>query len=105
MDITVLQSGDLRVVETQELVFTSGTFRYGQREIALERLSGIRDVTVGELGGRQYRLAQTDAEYTYRTFQEGGYLKVRYNFPASTDMRRTIVIAYTVSGALRYYPD
>ena len=32
VDITVQQSGDMRVVETQELVFTSGTFRYGQRE-------------------------------------------------------------------------
>ena len=105
VDITVQKNGDLRVIETQELVFTSGTFRYGQREIALNRLSSISDVTVGELGGPQYTLANTDAPYTYRTFQESGYLKVRYNFPPSTDTRRTIVIGYTVSGALRYYPD
>ena len=47
VDITVQKNGDLRVIETQELVFTSGTFRYGQREIALNRLSSISDVTVG----------------------------------------------------------
>ncbi len=105
VDITVQKNGDMRVIETQELVFTSGAFRYGQREIALNRLSNISDVTVGELGGQQYALANTDAPYTYRTFQEGGYLKVRYNFPPSTDTRRTIVIGYTVSGSLRYYPD
>jgi len=105
VDIAVLTSGDLRITETQELVFTSGTFRYGQREIDLFRLSGIKDVTVGELGGQQYKLAETDAQYTYRTFQEGGKLKIRYNFPPSSDTRRTILIGYTVSGALRYYPD
>ena len=105
VEITVQKNGDLRVTETQELVFTSGTFSYGQREIELTRLAGISDVVVGELGKQQYRRSDVGAEYTYRVFQEGNRLKVRYNFPPTTDARRTIVIAYTVSGALRYYPD
>ena len=51
VDITVQKSGDLRVVETQELVFTSGTFRYGQREVLQNRFSGLSDITVSELDG------------------------------------------------------
>lgn len=105
VDITVLQNGDLRVVETQELVFTNGSFTYGQRAISLYRLDDIRDVTVGELDGTEYVVSEMDAPYTFRTFQDGGNLNVRYNFPASSDSRRTIVIGYTVSGALRYYPE
>ena len=105
VDITVQKNGDLRIVETQELVFTAGSFTYGQREILLQRLSNITDVTVSELGGRQYSQSSSDAPYTYRTFEEGGYLKVRYNFPPTANSRRTIVTAYTVSGALRYYPE
>lgn len=105
VDITVLNNGDLRVVETQELVFTSGTFRYGQRAISLYRLDNISDVTVSEQGGPEYAYSDMDAPYTFRTFQEGSDLNVRYNFPPSSDTRRTIVISYTVSGALRYYPE
>ena len=107
VDIAVQKSGDMRITETQELVFTSGTFQYGQREIALSRLSNISDVTVGEegAGGQQYTQSNSGAPYTYSVSQQGNYLNIRYNFPPSTDTRRTIVIAYTVSGALRYYPQ
>lgn len=105
VDITVLADGDMRVVETQELVFTSGTFRFGERVIPLYRLDDIGAVTVAELDGPEYTRSEMDAPYTYRTYSEGNNLVIRYNFPASNAMRRTIVIGYTVSGALRYYPD
>ena len=36
VDLTPQLNGDLHVAETQELVFTNGTFRYGQRAIPLE---------------------------------------------------------------------
>ncbi len=49
--------------------------------------------------------AETDAPYTYRVFQEGGETKIRYNFPPTSDSRRTIVIDYDVTDALRYYPE
>jgi uncharacterized membrane protein YgcG len=105
VDITVQTNGDFRVVETQELVFTSGTFRYGERDIEMTRLSGIGDVTVAEEGGPQYALSASGEPYTYNVWEEGGYTKIRYNFPPTSDARRTIIISYTVSGALRYYPD
>ena len=88
-------NGDLHVAETQELVFTNGTFRYGQRAILLNRLGEIKNVPVRELDGPVYENAETDAPYTYRVFQEGGETRIRYNFPPTTDSRRTIVIDYT----------
>ena len=105
VDITILQSGDFRVVETQELVFTSGTFRYGQREILINRFRDITGITVAEENGPEYEYSESDAPYTYRYYQDGSYVKIRYNFPASTDTRRTIVIGYTIVGGLRYYPE
>jgi hypothetical protein len=105
VDLTVQQNGDLRIVETQELVFTSGTFRFGQREVLQSQFSDLRDVTVSELGGPEYQYSEVDAPYTYRVFYDSGYIKIRYNFPPSADMRRTIVIGYTVTDALRFYPD
>lgn len=104
VDITVQQNGDLRIVETQELVFTSGTFRFGERVISRFRLDSIEDVTVAELGGPEYARSEVDAPYTFRTYSEGSDLVVRYNFPPSTDTRRTLIMSYTVAGALRYYP-
>ena len=105
VDLSVQQNGDLRVEETQELVFTQGTFRFGQREIPLNRLSDITNITVRELNGPVYRQSAGDEQYTYRIIREGGSIKIRYNFPPSSDMRRTIVIGYTVKGSLRYYAD
>ena len=93
------------MAETQELVFTNGTFRYGQRVIPLNRLGEIKNIQVRELDGPVYEYAETDAPYTYRVFQEGGETKIRYNFPPTSDSRRTIVIDYDVTDALRYYPE
>ena len=106
-DITVQLNGDMRVVETQELVFTSGTFRFGQEDIPTNRLNGISDVQVSEENGQVYTETGTDTgqPYTYSVSESDGMLHIRYNFPPSSDSRRTIVIAYTVSGALRYYPE
>ena len=58
-----------------------------------------------ELDGPVYENAETDAPYTYRVFQEGGETRIRYNFPPTSDSRRTIVIDYDVTDALRYYPE
>ena len=54
VDIAIQTNGDFRVTETQELVFTSGTFHFGQREINLNRLNNISDVTVKEANGPRY---------------------------------------------------
>ena len=108
VDIAIQQNGDFRVRETQELVFTSGTFSGGERDIDLTRLNDISDVTVSEANGQVYQVyTQSDSgdPDTYNVSQQDGQLAISYNFPPSQNTRRTIVIAYTVSGALRYYPQ
>ena len=71
----------------------------------MNRLGEIKNIQVRELDGPVYENAETDAPYTYRVFQEGGETKIRYNFPPTSDSRRTIVIDYDVTDALRYYPE
>ena len=50
VDLAPQLNGDLHVAETQELVFTNGTFRYGQRVIPLNRLGEIKNIQVRETG-------------------------------------------------------
>jgi uncharacterized membrane protein YgcG len=102
--ITVQPDGCFRVVETHELVFTVGTFRYGVRTIPTEFTSSISDVTVAEPGGDPYRRSASEEPYTFDVTRSGGDLNVRYNFPPTSDASRTIVIGYTVCGGLLYYP-
>src|SRR5512135_3611122 len=72
VDIAIQTNGDFRVTETQELVFTSGTFQYGQRTINLFRLNDITDVSVKEENGRVYTQANTNAPYTFNVFNSNG---------------------------------
>jgi uncharacterized membrane protein YgcG len=104
VDITVQPDGCFRVVETQELVFTVGTFRFGVRSIPTEFTSSIDNVLVRELGGETYRRSASGDPYTFDVTQSGGDLNIRYNFPPTSDDSRTIVIEYTVCGGLLYYP-
>lgn len=103
--ITVQPDGCFRVVETQELVFTVGEFRYGVRTIPTEFTSSIDNVTVGELGGQAYSRSPSGEPYTFDVTTSGDNLNVRYNFPPTSDDSRTIVIGYTVCGGLLYYPE
>ena len=57
------------------------------------------------MDGPVYEYSEAIEPYTYRVFQEGGETKIRYNFPPTSDSRRTIVIDYDVTDALRYYPE
>lgn len=98
VDITVLQSGDLRVVERNVVRFTSGTFSFGYRDIQQERITGISDlsVTEGAETGEPMRFETT-------TTDSGDFrIKYYFNTPARNEVR-TFTLAYTVSGAVRYY--
>jgi hypothetical protein len=105
VDLTPLTNGDLRVQEVQELVFTDGVFRYGQRQIDLRNMDGVTDISVGEEGGPDYTLSSSGDPYTYSVSQSGDTVNIRYNFPPTSDSRRTIVIDYTAQQPLRYYPE
>ncbi|MCS6844923.1 MAG: DUF2207 domain-containing protein [Caldilineales bacterium] len=103
VEITILPSGDFRVVETQELVFTGGSFTYGVRFIPTDYVTGISDVRVRDGDGTEYQNSFSAEPYTFSTSQVGNEFNIRYTFPP-TDDRRTVIIEYTVSGGLLYYP-
>ena len=63
--ITVQPDGCFRVVETQELVFTVGEFRFGVRSIPTESTSSIDAVQVSELGGQVYTRSSSGGRQRY----------------------------------------
>lgn len=95
-EITVLPNGDLRVVETNVIDFTSGTFTFGYRDIDLSRLTDVVDVLVTEQGrALPVELSQTDE----------GYFRIRYEFEPARREQRVFTVEYTAQGATRYYDD
>ncbi len=94
VEITVLESGDFLVQETQVIRFTSGTFTYGYRAIPASRLTSISDVQVWE-DGQPCQVSVTKEEGEYR---------IRWEMLAPrSDSRHTYVVRYLVHGGLRYY--
>src|SRR5687768_15132035 len=49
-DVTILPSGDVRVVETWEVHFIGGPFRFAFRSIPLDRVDSITNWGVGASG-------------------------------------------------------
>ena len=93
-EITVQPNGDLRVVETNVIDFTAGTFTFGYRDINQSRLTAISDVLVTENGQPlQVETSVTDDD-NYR---------IKYYFSEASQEQRTFVLAYTIQGATRYY--
>ena len=98
VDITVQQNGDLRILERNVVRFTSGTFSFGYRDIQQNRITGITDIalTEGSESGEPMRFETSTAD--------GGDFRIKYYFntPARNEVR-TFTMAYTISGAVRYY--
>ncbi|MCS7061887.1 MAG: DUF2207 domain-containing protein, partial [Anaerolineae bacterium] len=95
-EVTVLPSGDLRVVETNVIDFTEGTFTFGYRDIDSSRLTDVVDVMVTEQG----RVLPVDFSRP-----EEGYYRIRYEFEPASQEQRVFTLEYTVRGATRYYDD
>ncbi|HBY96849.1 MAG TPA: hypothetical protein DEP84_23360, partial [Chloroflexi bacterium] len=101
--IDVLDDGDLRVTERNDINFTSGTFTFGYREIPTNRVTGITDVTVVGDGRRFDQDQGSRRPYTfYRYRGDNGEAGIRYYFP-QTSGRHTFILSYIAQGALRYY--
>ncbi len=105
VDITILTNGDFRVIETNELVFTSGTFRFGQREIPIDKLDGISDVTVSEEGGPDTRSRAAVSLIPTASARKMARFSSAITSPPAATQRRTIVIAYTVSERVTMFPE
>jgi hypothetical protein len=106
VDITVRPNGDLRVVETQSIVFTSGIFREGYAELVTKNSDGIDDVSVSENGqSYQFRsaaMAVGKGLYTLETLDNGN-LSVTWGLGPTQNTTRSFELAYTVHGAIRRY--
>ncbi len=101
VEITVLPNSDIHIIETWEIVFTSGGFHFGYRSIPTDRLEGIADVEVWE-GDRRFRPGH-GGEYTYETYYDDGDFVIKWYFPYTSASTHTYTLAYTVKGGLRFY--
>ena len=79
VDITVLENSDLRIVETWQATFTSGSFRFAYRDVPMDRLTGISDVGVSE-AGRQYAPGTAEEAYTFETSRAGRDFRIQFFF-------------------------
>lgn len=104
VDVTVLPNGDLRVVETQEIVFLGGPFHYGYATIPGDRLEGITDIEVWE-GGQRYEQSRSSREYTFQSGWDNQDLWVKWYFPYTSDSSHSFEFRYTVKGAVRRYDE
>jgi uncharacterized membrane protein len=95
-DITVMPNGDMQIVETNVIHFTSGSFTFGYRDIDTSRLTDVTDITASEQG----RPLRVETSYP-----DSDVLRIKYYFTTARNQERTFKIAYTVKGATRYYPD
>jgi len=108
VDITAQPNGDLRVVENQVIVFTSGVFREGYAELATRNTEGIDDVTVSE-NGQPYTfesIISNGDEGAYTTEKtDSGNISVIWAMGPTRNTTRSFELAYTVHGAIRRYPE
>jgi uncharacterized membrane protein YgcG len=102
LEMTLLENGDMRVVENQVLHFSGAPFTAGFGTIYTGRNGnndGIIDVMVRE-GDIEYRRSSSEQPHTYNVTRETGQVVVEWFFPPATG-RRHYTFTYTVQGAVR----
>ena len=108
VDITVHDDGTFTVVETMEIRFIGGPFRYGYREIPGERLEALTDIQVVDEAGPYEALPGDVQEGPPRTFSVtrlGRTYNIRWFFQPVSDTTRTFQVRYRVHGGLRAYAE
>lgn len=106
VDITLLENGDLRVVESQTLTFSGDTFSSGYVTIPTGRSGnndGITDISVSE-DNISYKQSSNGQPYTFAVSQDGDNIFVDWYFPPTVGTH-TYVFSYTAQKALRIDSD
>ncbi|MEA2586582.1 MAG: hypothetical protein QOF33_4667 [Thermomicrobiales bacterium] len=110
--LTLRNDGSYHVTERQEINFQGGPFRGGFADIPLGRIDAIRGLVVREetaSGIRDYEFVPwsdfEEAPGTYTATTTSSQITVRYGFEPTTNQKRTFLLEYDVSGALRVYLD
>jgi uncharacterized membrane protein YgcG len=102
VEMTLLENGDMRVVENQVLHFSGAPFSAGFGTIYTGRQGnndGITDITVRE-GDIEYRRSASEQPHTFNVSRESGQVVVEWFFPPASG-RRHYTFTYTVEGAVR----
>lgn len=102
VDITLLDNGDLRVVEEQTLNFSGEPFTFGYATIPTGRdggNDGLEDVTVSE-GDTLYSQSRSNSMHTFEVVEESGQVVINWYFPPAVG-QRTYTFSYTAKGAVR----
>jgi uncharacterized membrane protein len=102
VDLTVLENGDIEVVETRTIAFQGGPFQRGFRTIPLQRIERISDVEFFG-GDRRYEQSTSQQPYTYQTSVDGNNFSITWYFPPISNETLTFELRYTAEGALRIY--
>jgi hypothetical protein len=105
VNLGVQLNSDLLVEETQQIQFTSGTFRFGFAAIPLDRLDRIADLSVSEIINGQERpyAPNSSGQYGFETSYNNNNLEITWYFPPAQNSTHTYVLRYRVIGGLRFY--
>ncbi|MCB9418765.1 MAG: DUF2207 domain-containing protein [Ardenticatenaceae bacterium] len=102
VDITLLESGDMRVVETQTLDFSGAPFTYGYGTIytgSKGNNDGIVDISVSDDKG-SYIEASNNAERTFKVSRSSDEVSIYWYFEPTVGSR-TFKFSYTVVGGIQ----
>jgi uncharacterized membrane protein len=102
-DIVIQNNGEVRVKETWQVVFTSGSFHFGYRDFDVSKLESISDIAVSE-GNRKFAESKSQQEYTFETYTQEGKYYIKWYFLPTSNSTHTYLIEYTVKGIVRIYP-
>ncbi len=103
-DITVLENGDIDVIETWEVRFNGGPFQHGYRTIPLKTGSAATNWQVRE-GGRGYQQSTGHRPGTFDVVSQDEEVTLDWYFSPTSNAVRTFELHYRLQGALRIYPD
>lgn len=104
VSLSIQSNGDVRVVEHQQITFTSGTFTFGFAVIPLDKTTGISDIAISEPGGQAYtQTSYGGTDYTFTAEDNGGEKEIYWYFPAVANDTRVYDLSYTVHGGVRIY--
>lgn len=102
VDITLLENGDMRIVETQILNFSGAPFTYGYGTIytgSAGNNDGIVDISVRDDNG-SYTESGSNAERTFEVSRSSDEVSINWYFEPTVGSR-TFQFSYTVVGGIQ----
>src|SRR5262245_34046373 len=105
VNLEVQPNGDMLVEESQEIVFTSGTFTFGFATIPMDYVEQIIDESVAEVTpqGELAYTSDSSSQYGFTTADEEGNREITWYFPPTRNTTKTYILRYRVIGGVRIY--